>query len=157
MIAALGRTLSPKVSALVAKSSACGPRSLITRIATLIPKARLLNPRGERKMSWVQDSLLSAQKTKDIEEILASDSTLAITEEQDDADVRAKYKPFLLDADTRSSDWVSRLELRTVANMAREDLLRTKSRLKVLVLYGSLRKRYVLTLTNSQTGLWFDF
>lgn len=39
------------------------------------------------------------------------------------------------------TDWISRLELETAINMAEADLARTKTRLRVLVLYGSLRKR----------------
>lgn len=73
---------------------------------------------------------------------MATRTTLAISPEEDDADVRVKYRPFLLDAETEASDWISELELEAVADLAQQDLARTKSRLKVLVLYGSLRKRY---------------
>lgn len=68
---------------------------------------------------------------------------LAISEAEDDPEIRAKYRPFLLDAEVEASDWISQLELETAIAMAEENLARTKSRLKVLVLYGSLRKRYV--------------
>lgn len=66
---------------------------------------------------------------------------LAISEDEDNPEIRAKYRPFLLDTQTIASDWISELELDTVTTIAQKDLERTGSRLKVLVLYGSLRKR----------------
>lgn len=69
-------------------------------------------------------------------------STLAIPAHEDDAEVRAKYRPFLLENEGEPSDWVSQLELDVALQMARRNLEETGSRLKVLVLYGSLRKRY---------------
>lgn len=69
--------------------------------------------------------------------------TLAISEHQDDVEIRNKYRPYLLPQDAISDDWVSALELDNVIQMARTDLNKTGSRLKVLVLYGSLRKRCV--------------
>ncbi|KAL6237710.1 flavoprotein-like protein [Aspergillus navahoensis] len=64
--------------------------------------------------------------------------SLALLESEDDIDVRRKYRPFLLNDDR---DWVSKLELTTVLDLAEKDLRQTNSRLKVLVLYGSLRRR----------------
>jgi arsenic resistance protein ArsH len=72
---------------------------------------------------------------------LAHFPQLAISEAEDDPDIRAKYRPFLLDPEVEAADWISQLELETAAAMAEENLSKTKSRLKVLVLYGSLRKR----------------
>jgi hypothetical protein len=68
--------------------------------------------------------------------------SLAIPPTADELKVRQRYRPFLLDEETQATDWVSRLELATVTKMAREDLERTGERLRVLVLYGSMRKRY---------------
>lgn len=67
--------------------------------------------------------------------------SLAITPDEDDPEVREKYRPFLLAEDIQTTDWISQLELATAAKMAYDDFQRTGSRLKVLVLYGSLRKR----------------
>ncbi|KAI9147466.1 NADPH-dependent FMN reductase ArsH [Paramyrothecium foliicola] len=67
--------------------------------------------------------------------------TLPLDEEQDDPSIRVKYRPFILSSDVAAHDWISELELDTVTAMAQEDLKRTGSRLKILVLYGSLRKR----------------
>lgn len=68
--------------------------------------------------------------------------TLAIPAHEDDAEVRAKYRPYLLENEGETSDWVSQLELDAAFQMARRNIQETGSRLKVLVLYGSLRKRY---------------
>jgi arsenic resistance protein ArsH len=67
--------------------------------------------------------------------------TLAISAHEDDPEIRAKYRPFLLGDEIESSDWIAELELDAVMEMARQNIESTGSRLKVLVLYGSLRKR----------------
>ena len=67
-------------------------------------------------------------------------------ESENPPDYRAKYKPFLLDEQTISTDWISELELDTVADMAQQDLITTAQPLRVLVLYGSLRKRHDHTI-----------
>ncbi|KAL8830634.1 MAG: hypothetical protein Q9170_005652 [Blastenia crenularia] len=67
--------------------------------------------------------------------------SLAIRPEEDNSKLRSKYRPFLLDAATAESDWVSQLELSTVTKMAEKDLKITGERIKVLVLTGSLRTR----------------
>jgi arsenical resistance protein ArsH len=72
---------------------------------------------------------------------LAQCPQLAISKANDDPDIRAKYRPFLLDSELEATDWISQLELETTIAMAEENLAKTESRLKVLVLYGSLRKR----------------
>ena len=69
--------------------------------------------------------------------------SLAISEADDDETIRKNYRPFLLAPEITAQDWISRLELGTVVKMSEDDLLRTGTRLKVLVLYGSLRQRYV--------------
>ncbi|KAK9452449.1 flavoprotein-like protein [Dipodascopsis uninucleata] len=66
--------------------------------------------------------------------------SLALLESEDDLVIRQKYRPFIL-GDSAAEDWVSSLELTTVLNMAENDLRETNKRLKVLVLYGSLRRR----------------
>ncbi|PLB39892.1 arsenic resistance protein ArsH [Aspergillus candidus] len=65
--------------------------------------------------------------------------TLAVPESEDDPDIRNKYRPFILNEDP-ATDWVSTLELTTALQMAATSL-QTSPRLKVLVLYGSLRRR----------------
>ncbi|KAK4243083.1 flavoprotein-like protein [Corynascus novoguineensis] len=60
----------------------------------------------------------------------------------DDPAVRTRYRPFLLDDEISSSDWVMKLELATAAKMVETEILsQGKDRLRVLVLYGSLRSR----------------
>jgi len=68
--------------------------------------------------------------------------SLAIPAEEDEAVIRNNYRPFLLDTAVAEQDWIAKLELATVTEMAQRDLIKTGSRLKVLVLYGSLRQRY---------------
>ncbi|KAG7285857.1 hypothetical protein NEMBOFW57_008151 [Staphylotrichum longicolle] len=60
----------------------------------------------------------------------------------DDPEVRRRYRPFLLDDEISSSDWITKLELATAAKMVETEILsQGKDRLRVLVLYGSLRSR----------------
>lgn len=67
--------------------------------------------------------------------------TLAIPACEDDAQIRLRYRPFLLGSEIENTDWISELELDEAMNIARQNIESTGSRLKVLVLYGSLRKR----------------
>ncbi|KAK3372662.1 flavoprotein-like protein [Podospora didyma] len=68
--------------------------------------------------------------------------SFAILESEDDAKTRELYRPFLLSNDVSESDWVSKLELSTALAMVERDIIAPKKdRLKVLVLYGSLRSR----------------
>lgn len=69
--------------------------------------------------------------------------SLAILESEDDKQIRESYRPFLRNATASSHDWVDALELSTVMKMAEEEVKNTGDRLKVLVLFGSLRKRSV--------------
>jgi hypothetical protein len=73
--------------------------------------------------------------------------TLEIDESNDDAEVRRLYRPFLLDSGTSATDWIAQLELFTVMDMVRSSLHESKSRIKVLVLFGSLRKRSEMLLS----------
>jgi arsenic resistance protein ArsH len=62
---------------------------------------------------------------------------------QDDPEVRKSYRPFLQDDAVSSHDWVAELELSTVLKMVDTQVIRTGAdRLRVLVLHGSMRKRY---------------
>jgi len=71
----------------------------------------------------------------------SGDRSLAIRECDDEPGIRKKYRPFLLDKEDDKADWVDDLGLDTVTTMAAENMQRTGGRLKVLVLYGSLRQR----------------
>lgn len=71
-----------------------------------------------------------------------ADRTLAISASEDSPEVREAYRPYLMNEKVASSDWIARLELSTVIKMVEEDLNRTGGdRLKVLVLFGSMRCR----------------
>lgn len=69
-------------------------------------------------------------------------ASLAFTPATDDAEVRSSYRPFLQDDAAPSQDWVSQLELSTVLKMVDQQVLQAgQDRLKVLIVYGSMRKR----------------
>jgi arsenic resistance protein ArsH len=73
-----------------------------------------------------------------------SGASLAMLEHEDDPVVRRLYRPFLLEDNVAKSDWISTLELSTVLKLAQENMLTPgNDRLKVLVLFGSLRKRSI--------------
>lgn len=68
--------------------------------------------------------------------------SLAIPELEDETEIREKYRPFLQSDNITKNDWISKLELSTVLKMSKEDIKNSgEGRLKVMVLYGSMRKR----------------
>lgn len=72
---------------------------------------------------------------------------LSISSAEDDAQVRQDYRPFLLADEIAKSDWVAQLELNTALQIVDREIIRkSQERLKVLVLYGSLRERFVLNM-----------
>lgn len=76
-------------------------------------------------------------------------SSLNIPKSKDDTAICNKYRPFLLDERVATSDWISKLELDVVEDMVRADLAANNGdRLRVLVLYGSLRSRYSIHATD---------
>jgi len=94
-------------------------RSSFRNLATLLP------PRTEAAIRAMSSASSSVATTPDVDPY-------------DDPTVDAVYRPFLLPPDIRSTDWVSQLELDSVAALAATT---TQHRLRFLVLYGSLRKR----------------
>jgi arsenic resistance protein ArsH len=69
--------------------------------------------------------------------------SFAIPSAQDEPSVRDAYRPFLLSHEETDQDWVAQLELSTVLKMVDLQVLQSgDDRLKVLVLHGSMRKRY---------------
>ncbi|KAL3422258.1 arsenic resistance protein [Phlyctema vagabunda] len=72
---------------------------------------------------------------------LADDNSITLSEKDDDTVIRTKYRPFLLDPAIEAKDWIADLELERTIKMVVDNLETTDHRLKVLVLYGSLRKR----------------
>ncbi|KAJ5679382.1 hypothetical protein N7462_007626 [Penicillium macrosclerotiorum] len=80
------------------------------------------------------------QQVSDIRGTEALYRSLALPLIEDDPDIRQKYRPFILKGNV-SEDWVNNLELATALDMAEHDLRNTNKRLRVLVLYGSLRRR----------------
>lgn len=70
--------------------------------------------------------------------------SFAIPVQEDDVTVRDRYRPFLLPEEFVADDWVAQLELSTVLKLVEAEILEKKQdRLRILVLYGSLRSRQV--------------
>ena len=68
--------------------------------------------------------------------------TLAIPASKDDAHIRRAYRPFILNDQITKNDWIAKLELSIAMQMVEEELRRSNGdRLKVLVLFGSMRRR----------------
>ncbi|RYP09701.1 hypothetical protein DL764_001127 [Monosporascus ibericus] len=71
-----------------------------------------------------------------------SHRSFAIDVHEDDPAVRDRYRPFLLSEHFAADDWVAQLELSTTLRMVKSEILDPKlDRLRILVLYGSLRTR----------------
>ncbi|KAI1928475.1 hypothetical protein LOZ65_001968 [Ophidiomyces ophidiicola] len=70
---------------------------------------------------------------------LNSVRSLCIAERDDDPGIREVYRPYIIPESEQ--DWVSQLELDNVMDLAEKEILSEGKRLKILVLYGSLRKR----------------
>lgn len=90
-----------------------------------------------------QGDLNNTTSMREVEKLVAKPEfahrSLAMSSKADDK--IAKYHPFLLDDAISENDWVSKLELATVTEMAQRDIAINDQRLRVLVLYGSLRSR----------------
>jgi len=68
--------------------------------------------------------------------------SFAIAEDEDDAEIRNRYRPFLLSDSHAADDWITSLELSTALKMVKNEILdKGQDRLRILVLYGSLRTR----------------
>jgi arsenic resistance protein ArsH len=115
--------------------------SLIQRVPwTLRPavssRTFLLRPKfSERMFSAVPQQVIANTCQTDVPY-----RSLALSPSEDAADIRQKYRPFIL-GDDATEDWVNKLDLATALDMAGHNLRVTNERLKVLVLYGSLRRR----------------
>lgn len=98
----------------------------------------VLRPTFSKHMS----SAMPQQGISDMRQNEVIYRSLALSSIEDDTDIRQKYRPFILDNDVNATeDWVNNLDLNTALNMAEHDLQKAKERLRVLVLYGSLRSR----------------
>ncbi|EPE04215.1 arsenic resistance protein [Ophiostoma piceae UAMH 11346] len=69
-------------------------------------------------------------------------ASFGITADEDEPAVRGRYRPFLLPENDAADDWVAQLELSTALKLVESEILEKKlDRLRILVLYGSLRDR----------------
>ncbi|KAJ5138403.1 uncharacterized protein N7515_003251 [Penicillium bovifimosum] len=109
----------------------------LKRVPSAVPPAfspTLLRPAFPQRISSANPQHMAPITSQ------ASDRSLAIHSNEDSLEIRQKYRPFIL-SDNVTDDWVSNLDLTTVTELAEQNLKATNERLKVLVLYGSLRKR----------------
>ncbi|RFN50673.1 hypothetical protein FIE12Z_5057 [Fusarium flagelliforme] len=68
--------------------------------------------------------------------------SFAIPRDQDDVAIRDQYRPYLFEGEMLSDDWIADLELSTAMKMVQSEILdKELDRLRILVLYGSLRSR----------------
>ncbi|KAJ4138005.1 hypothetical protein NW754_001364 [Fusarium falciforme] len=68
--------------------------------------------------------------------------SLALDADQDDVETRKQYRPFLFNSSLSTDDWISQLELSTAIKMVQSEILdKGLDRIRILVLYGSLRSR----------------
>lgn len=111
---------------------------------------------GRHKLQYnmtesAQGDLNNTTSMREVEKLIVKPEfahrSLAMSSKADDKN--AKYRPFLLDDGISENDWVSKLELATVTEMAQRDIAINGQRLRVLVLYGSLRSRYALSLIDA--------
>jgi len=80
--------------------------------------------------------------------------SLAIDPSDDVSEIREKYRPFILEDKYIKDDWVAELELSTAIQMVQSKILdEGLDRLRILVLYGSLRSRSVLP-SRIDLALW---
>lgn len=121
---------------------------VIRRLSHNLPIAYKISPQFSLKMSSSSTSngdLNNTSSMRHAEKVAFDPSfayqSLAIPASEDDPTIRSTYRPFLLNDSVTNTDWVSRLELATATEMAKKDFEKTGERLRVLVLYGSLRKR----------------
>lgn len=102
--------------------------------------------KGTEKLEYLNDDLNNTAALRVVLEPHRdphfAHQSLAIPTFKDDPLVRSKYRPFLLPDEVQREDWISRLELATATELAHNEIKLRGERLRVLVLYGSLRQRY---------------
>lgn len=62
---------------------------------------------------------------------------------ENESEIRRSYRPFILEDKIATSDWISKLELSTAFKTVEQSIRSGEERLRVLVLYGSLRQRFI--------------
>ena len=107
-----------------------------------------LNPPPSRLMASTTNGDLNNTGAARISARISADpmyrhASFAISPSEDDALVRQTYRPFLLEDVHSNQDWIAGLELSTALAMVDSQVLKSGAeRVKVLVLYGSMRNRY---------------
>ena len=92
----------------------------------------------------LNNSFVSRPRVEFVPEPAYNRQSFAISKENDDPDVRQRYRPFLLGETHEVVDWVAELELSTTLKMVESRVINPRQdKLRILVLYGSMRSRLV--------------
>lgn len=106
------------------------------RILPISPKSEQPSTNGDLNNTASMRMTLKPERHPDF-----AYRSLSIPASMDEPTIRSRYRPFLLPDNVQQQDWVSKLELATVTELAYNDLRITGERIRVLILYGSLRRR----------------
>jgi arsenical resistance protein ArsH len=135
----------PSFSLFPARSSCCQTPKPYPMSSTLFSPAslRTLVQRATTKLASSNRDLNNLSAIRPVSEIAIDAAFVRQIQEPDDGpEIRQQYRPFLLSEEIGNSDWIANLEMSTAMKMAYEEIHRVNGgRLKVLVLYGSLRER----------------
>lgn len=117
-------------------------RTTVTVAAPASSSRLLNNARGTRPLPALRRLMTSAPAFETAPPPATPDEVAAV----ELAAVESRYRPFLAKAagETEADDWTSTLELDTVREMV-EAIGPDGPQLRILVLYGSLRERYVIS------------
>lgn len=120
--------------------------SIVQRFRSQNQQSTSMNIATSDHASHIQKRVVNTESnpllSKDPDTISTTSSSLPPFSSPQNGAVPLKHQPFLMDQSILESDWISRLELKTVTKIAHDDLLKTGKRLRILILYGSLQKRY---------------
>ncbi len=126
------------------------PPWFLARLSTVpvprrtFPNQQLSSLHAQRRMGDLNNTEAARERLQVLADPEYRFRSFPIHALDDDPAVRQRYRPFLLDDEVSSSDWITKLELATAAKMVETKILsQGKDRLRVLVLYGSLRSRFV--------------
>lgn len=110
----------------------------------------------------LNNSFASRPRVELVPEPRYTRQSFAISSENDDLEACKRYRPFLLDETHEAADWVAELELSTTLKLVESNIINPgQDRLRILVLYGSIRSRSVhndfFALENISSFLLFSF
>lgn len=114
-------------------------RRLTTSHTSLFHRAHSLKMNGHGDLNNSHAGRTAVEPTPDPAFAYRS---LAIDPSDDPSEIRETHRPFILGDKYIKDDWVAELELSTAIQMVESEILdKGLDRLRILVLYGSLRSR----------------